>query len=214
MDMTQITNERDVVDVRVIKALGHPLRTRALTILNERVASPNELAQMLDAPLGSVAYHVRILLDLGAIELVRTEPRRGAVEHFYRATMRPFFSDADWAAMPEPLRKSISSATLGLIWKDVRAATEAGTFDERDDRHLSRTPLVVDEKGWRDVGELLAQVLERAFEIQAESAGRMAESGEEGFSTRLELLHFLAGPPDEETKGASAPKRGRAKRRK
>ena len=38
--------------------------------------------------LRSVAYHVRVLKKLGCIELVETLPRRGAVEHVYRA--------ADW----------------------------------------------------------------------------------------------------------------------
>ena len=76
--MAPKTIEGNLVDHRLIRALGHPIRVRALTILNERVASPNELARQLGAHLGSVSYHVRILLELGAIELVKTEPRRGA----------------------------------------------------------------------------------------------------------------------------------------
>jgi hypothetical protein len=36
-----------------------------------------------------VSYHVRILARLGLIELVRTTPRRGAVEHHYRSLPRP-----------------------------------------------------------------------------------------------------------------------------
>lgn len=35
---------------------------------------------------GMAAYHVRKLLDAELIELVRTEPRRGAVASFYRLT--------------------------------------------------------------------------------------------------------------------------------
>jgi DNA-binding transcriptional ArsR family regulator len=189
------TIEANLVDHRLIRALGHPIRVRALTILNERVASPNELARHLGAHLGSVSYHVRILLELGAIELVRTEPRRGAVEHFYRATMRPFFNDEDWAAMPESLRQSISATILELVWNDVQDACRSGAFDERDDRHLSRTPLVVDEQGWQDVGEVLAEALDRVMDIQAESAARLAESGGEGLATKLELMYFPSAPP-------------------
>jgi hypothetical protein len=47
------------------------------------VASPSELPDALGEPLGNVSYHVRILRELDCIELVRTEPRRGALEHFY-----------------------------------------------------------------------------------------------------------------------------------
>ena len=71
------------------KALAHPLRVQLLTALNEGVASPNELAKRLNEPLTNVSYHVRMLHDLGCIELVETEPRRGALEHYYRAIVRP-----------------------------------------------------------------------------------------------------------------------------
>jgi DNA-binding transcriptional ArsR family regulator len=74
------------VDQRLIKALGHPVRMRVLDILNTRVASPSELAKELNEPLGNVAYHVKILEETDSIELVRTAPVRGALEHFYRAT--------------------------------------------------------------------------------------------------------------------------------
>jgi DNA-binding transcriptional ArsR family regulator len=75
------------LDRRLIKALGHPVRVRALEILNARVASPSELAKELGEPLGNVAYHVKILEENDAIELVRTAPVRGALEHFYRASV-------------------------------------------------------------------------------------------------------------------------------
>lgn len=69
------------------KAIGHPLRVELLEALGGLgIASPNELAKRLDGPLTSVSYHVRMLRDYGAIELVDTEPRRGALEHYYRRT--------------------------------------------------------------------------------------------------------------------------------
>jgi predicted transcriptional regulator len=46
------------------------------------------IAAELGLDLRGVAYHVRVLKKLGCIELVGTQPRRGAVEHVYRA--------ADW----------------------------------------------------------------------------------------------------------------------
>ena len=35
----------EYIDQRLIKALGHPVRVHALAILNERVASPNEIVE-------------------------------------------------------------------------------------------------------------------------------------------------------------------------
>src|SRR6478736_4572453 len=72
-------------EARIAKALAHPLRARILQRLGERVASPGDLAVELGAPLGVVSYHVRMLRDYECVELVRTEPRRGALQHFYRA---------------------------------------------------------------------------------------------------------------------------------
>lgn len=76
-------------DTLMAKAMSHPLRVQALTILNERVASPSDIAAELGMPIGRVSYHVRALLDLGCIEEVETRPVRGALEHLYRAVRRP-----------------------------------------------------------------------------------------------------------------------------
>ena len=37
------------------KALAHPLRVQLLSLLNEGVSSPNELAKKLDEPLTNVS---------------------------------------------------------------------------------------------------------------------------------------------------------------
>src|ERR687896_1687603 len=91
-----------LVDQRLAKALSHPLRARIFAILNERVASPNEIADMLEERLPNVGYHVRVLVDLECVELVRTAQRRGAIEHYYRAVRRPFFTDSEWRRLPRP----------------------------------------------------------------------------------------------------------------
>ena len=69
--------------------MSHPLRVRILALLDERIASPVELAGWLDATLGTVAYHVRTLERMGLVELVRETRVRGAVEHHYRSTDAP-----------------------------------------------------------------------------------------------------------------------------
>lgn len=68
-----------------LQGLGHPLRIRALVLL-EFESSPVDIATTLDEPLGVVSYHVRMLRDYGLAEETRTEPRRGALQHFYRRT--------------------------------------------------------------------------------------------------------------------------------
>ena len=99
--MRPITN---IDDPRYVKAMSHPLRVRILALLDERIASPVELAGWLDATLGTVAYHVRTLERMGLVELVRETRVRGAVEHHYRSCGRPQVSDEAWAAAP-PIAK-------------------------------------------------------------------------------------------------------------
>jgi DNA-binding transcriptional ArsR family regulator len=69
---------------RVGRAFSHPLRIRiVLALADTEEASPLDLSAQVDAPLGTVSYHVRYLCDLGAIELRRMVPRRGALQHYY-----------------------------------------------------------------------------------------------------------------------------------
>jgi DNA-binding transcriptional ArsR family regulator len=179
-------------DQRVAKALSHPLRVRLLTILNESTASPRELAARVGAPLENVSYHMRRLHELGCIELVETRASGNAVEHLYRAQVRPFLIGEDWSGLPGPLRRSISGQILEQILDDIRRSVAAEAFDARDDRVLVRMPLVVDEQGWRELKDVLVNAMEQAFEIQTESAARLvARESEAGLATKLVLMHFL-----------------------
>ena len=66
-------------------ALAHPLRWRILALLGDGTRTPAGIARELGVRTENVSYHVRVLCDLGLIELVRTTPVRGALEHHYRA---------------------------------------------------------------------------------------------------------------------------------
>jgi Helix-turn-helix domain len=189
------TKKKDGVEQIVAKAFAHPLRVQILIILNERVASPNLLAQELDQSLNLVAYHVRVLEKYDCIELVDTKQRRGATEHFYRATRRQFLSDSEWSRMPQSLRPGLSGAMLKSVFDDIEEAVKAGTLDEKEDRHLSRTPMVVDQQGWDEVSTLLSETLERVFEIQTESNDRLTTSDEDGMLAKVEILHFRSPDP-------------------
>lgn len=185
------------VDARVVKALGHPLRQRILQVLAEGVASPNQIAQKLDEPLGNVSYHVRILVDNGGIELVDTRPVRGAVEHFYRATMRPFLDDGQWARLPAATRRALFGQKLQQLGEHLADAAQAHGFD-RLETHVSWTPLQLDDRGWEEMSQLLVGVLEQAARIEAESLSRQAQAGADAEPIRSELaiLHFERAQPE------------------
>ncbi len=179
--------ETGPLDEALLKAISHPLRHRLLMLLTDRVASPNELARELDLPLGRVSYHIRLLNEIGAIELVRTEPRRGALEHFYRGVARAWFSEDDLARLPPAARRGIVGQNLRRIYEDINSAVAAGGFDHPA-THVSATLLELDEQGIAAVSALLRESLSRVQEISAEAAARRA--GAPALATELAMLHF------------------------
>jgi hypothetical protein len=189
------TKKNDGVEQIVAKAFAHPLRVQILIILNERVASPNLLSQELGQSLNLVAYHVRVLEKYDCIELVDTKQRRGATEHFYRATRRQFLTDREWSRMPQSLRPGLSGAMLKALFDDVEEAVVHNTFDQVEDRHLSRTPMIVDSQGWSDVAGLLTNTLDRVLQIQSEASERIAASDEKGMHAKVMMLHFKSPDP-------------------
>jgi DNA-binding transcriptional ArsR family regulator len=203
------SRSRGELDPRIVRALSHPIRQRVLVALNERVASPKELAAELGEPLGNVSYHTRVLAQLGCIELVSTTQRRGALEHHYRAVMRPYFDDAAWAQIPVSTRRALFDSELDRLWSDVAEAAKAGGFDHAR-AHVSWTALDLDEQGFAEVADLLGSVLERVLEIQAEAAGRRIDQGDGAgpeFRSEVGILHFERAP-----KGAAGKSRTKRKR--
>jgi predicted ArsR family transcriptional regulator len=178
------------LDMRLIRALGHPYRYRALHILNKRVASPNEIANEIGVAINKLGYHIRELEKLDCIELVKTEQRRGATEHFYRAIRRADFSDEEWVHIPSSLKDDLVVAHMQAIGKEIGASLADGTFNARDDRWQCWMPMQVDEEGWKDAMAALEEAEEKLVAIQADSANRLAKSGEGSVQMAVSLMGF------------------------
>src|SRR5256714_3126166 len=164
----------DITDPRIAKAYAHPLRIHILGMLDDAVASPSEIASQLDAPLTHVSYHVRQLASLGLIKLVRTTPRRGAVEHHYTAQIRPTITDDAWNRTPEIVKKNLVSGWLAQLVAHVQAGAAEGGFD-RANSHHTRTPMTLDDKGWLQISREPEKTLERGDKIAAEGGQRGAK---------------------------------------
>jgi DNA-binding transcriptional ArsR family regulator len=190
---------------RIIKALAHPLRAQILIRLGETVRSPNQLAQELEASLGVVSYHVRVLLASECVELVDTRPVRGAIEHFYRATERARLDDPQWRQLPAAMRRTLIGQTASDVFDDLGAAWGAGQLDDPE-VHITRTTLELDQKGWTKLNKLLTRTLDQAMAIHAESAGRIAEGRSDAAAqpTELAMLHFRRAPKRRRKSGAAA----------
>lgn len=172
--------------------VSHPIRARALTILADREASPVEISRELGIGPSHVAYHVRILHGEGLIELTEETPRRGSIEHRYRAVFPPELTDEEYAALTAEERSKFSRLIFCFAAADASCAFSAGSFTDRPDHHISRMPLQVDEDGWAELRDLYEDTLRAVYEIKRDSGERLTKAGMRGtavlaFTTFFEL---------------------------
>ena len=188
----ELADKRDGrIDQELVKALSHPIRVEILEALQGRVASPTELSQEIDESLGVISYHAKTLVKCGCLELVHTEPRRGAVEHFFGLAPRSSIGHQDWRRAPLAVRAGITAAALATFIETAAKALEDGTIDRRDETVLTWMPLTVDEAGWREI----AGIMEKAAQLVAEAHERSSKrlEGAEGLSVVVGLAAFEAG---------------------
>jgi DNA-binding transcriptional ArsR family regulator len=200
-------------DPRYVKAMSHPLRVRILAILQERTASPVELAQILEGTLGTVSYHVRTLHQLGLIDLVDETRVRGAVEHHYKAKARPKVSDEAWEQAPPIAKQAAVGSSLQVIDDYARASAAAGGFDHAD-AALIRLSLKLDAKGWQQLAKAVKRLFEQAQRIESDSQERLergSRDGHEPIEVGLVMMMFEAVALGEAIDGADRRHRRRSR---
>jgi hypothetical protein len=189
----------------ICNALKHPVRVRILEVLNEGPRSPSQFVEEGLIPkahylsyqkaLSLAAYHFRELEKEGCLEVIESIPRRGAVEHVYRGLARVFIDDAEFEAMDPPDRRQLSRISLqGMIARADRAIAE-DTFDARTDRHLTWTPMQLDERGWDEVIATLAATFAEMSRIRGDAGDRIAASGGKVIPATVAMLGFESPPP-------------------
>lgn len=187
--------------LRVAKLMADELRMKIVLELNMREMSPKEFFDEFGGgSISRVSRAFDLLAEYGWLEQTRTETggkRRGAVEHFYRATQAAVFYNEIWAPLPSSMKEMISGGIFEEFSERVRQAMEAGTIDARDDRHFSWMPLLLDEQGWGNVLERVDAIFHWLFEEQEGANLRMAESGEKPIPMTVALAAFES-PKDTE----------------
>lgn len=188
-----------LVDQRLTKALAHPTRVHILSILNEGPSSPSKIAKRLNnVSLNLTSHHIKVLRELGCVELVREVAHGGRTEHIYRATERQFFTAEEWEQVEPHERPPITVSILRLISEDVGKSLALGKFDELPDNHLSRSPIDVDREGWEEIVAILGRALDEVLEVNARSAERARLSGEDLMKIRVVMMQFLLGREQDE----------------
>lgn len=188
----------DHPSLRMLRILSHPLRMRILTILEKEDTSPTRLAIDTGETVGKIFYHVDVLLAEDCIELVRTEPRRGTAEHFYRLNPQSaIVASRSWEGVPRSLRgQLVGEALEGFTARAISALNE-GTFQGREGSVLNWRPMRVDEEGWEEVRLALQATDDRLSSISAKSVERLDEK--DGIAVIVSFSAFEAAPPPEAT---------------
>jgi DNA-binding transcriptional ArsR family regulator len=164
-----------LVEPRLVKALDHVLRQHILLAAVQGEVSPSGLSKALDEGLSQVSYHVKVLRDdcEGMIVETRTEPRRGAVEHYYRAGARTLLPAKAWRRLKKGLRAVVGAGQASDLFNDLAEALKAGKLQGAHD-HITRTPLVLDAEGQRNVQAIAQRATEEVEDGQRASAWRRA----------------------------------------
>ena len=176
----------DIDDPRLVKALAHPIRIRILNILDDKTATPKELAQALGLPLENVSYHVRTLKDFGFIKLERTRQVRGAVEHHYKVAARPQIGDKLWAETPRVVQEALIDAHLEALVGLIGQAALQGGFDFGE-AQVVRHSLALDDEGLEEASKVLRESYDK-LEAISEKSRKRAGRGTRRISTAVLLF--------------------------
>jgi len=160
-------------------ALSHRTRVLILIVLNEGIFTPGEVASIVDEPLKNVSNHMRELADCGSIELVKSEPRRNMMQHYYTAVQMPCYTEEDMEAMTPHQRDVTYGLVIQSLAAEMMAALWKGTLSSDPKTWLSWLWFNVDGEGREDIAAEMQRSWDRCWEIQEESANRCIESKEE-----------------------------------
>lgn len=196
----------EITDPRWLRAISHPIRIRLLAMLDEEPASPVILASKLEQPLGTIAYHVRTLYDLGLLKLVSTRQRRGATEHYYKTTGHPTSSAEAWEGLDAISKQRLLTALIAKATDYATRSAAAGGFDTQE-AHISTEALRLDRQGWEELAQETRRWLARAQEIERDVATRASEDADAAIPVGLTLMLFQALPfsaelPEQKTAGS------------
>ena len=163
-------------------AMSHPLRAEIFRILNDRTASPAELARELGEEIPLVNHHVKRLVRLDCAVLVAEKKVEGAgvLEHFYRATERHLVDTEEWDELHPVIADGLVVEFMQRILDDFSASARARMIGSDRNFCLTRTPIIVDAAGRQAILDIHERARLEILKEQTRSAERMLTSGEAG----------------------------------
>ena len=182
----------DAIDQRMVRSLAHPPANPDPRDPHRPRGEPERPCQ--PARCGSRRRrlpHAGARPLRSACQLVDTAQRRGATEHFYKATPGAFVGGPHWRKVPRAVRGGVWAATLQTFLDKAIAALEAGTLDGRDDTVFRWMPLHLDEEGFEEVVAILEEATKLMLAAHVRSQDRLSENGgEDTVSTVVGMAAF------------------------
>lgn len=167
---------------RLAVVFADELRLKIITELYMREMSASGFhAEFGGGSIARVDRHFKRLAEHGWLRFVRSESggrRRGSTENFYRATELAVFDNETWAMVPYSIRVAFTWRTFAQLAERAHEALQAGTFDARDDSHLSSTHVLLDQRGWDQLMAAVEELFESLFEEQTDAKVRLFDSDE------------------------------------
>ena len=173
------------VSARLWHAAADPARVRIVAALRAGPLTPASLVSRAGLSRAAVASHARALENGGLVRVVRD----GESVRYYELATSPVFSDEAWEGLPVPVRRAAAAAGLVAMNAAACAAVDAGGFD-RPDMHLTRSPLMLDEVGWRRLSQRLLELLDSFDTEQAAAAARLEAGGTDPVDATAVLMLF------------------------
>ena len=180
---------------QLVAAMSHPTRAHAVTVLNERVACAAEIGRELKRPARHVSYHLKVLERLGVVELVKEEEVAGgrASAKFYRALARSWYDPESWKQIESKHQPGITADIFSACNADLADAMKSGTI-HKPDNHISRTPLILDRTGYRELVDFLDGLLLQIIELQQHSASHISRD-QEPVLAKVHVIQFPSPDP-------------------
>jgi AcrR family transcriptional regulator len=172
-----------------------PANLALLRRLGSAPAAAGDLAEVLPLPAEELKQRLARLERAAWVERVEDQGEKEPEEPVYRSRLR-LLGDEEWEEMSLPERQRLSEQVGYLILGELGRSVRTGAFDRRPDRHLSRTVLRLDERGWRELLDVHDEALDKALEIVRKSEERLDQSGERGIAGRS--VQVLFEMPDDD----------------
>jgi len=172
--------------LRIGKVLADDLNLAIVDELNQAAMTPSQLHATLGGATSTTFLRkCKRLAKLGWAVDVDTKTGgklHGANLYQFRAAV-PDVSESDiFNGIPASVRKGQSWEAIQPFIATSIAAIDAGTFNSRFDRHLSLSPLLVDEIGWVQVNKALRTFEETLLGLEADLTHRFRGKHPRGFS--------------------------------